>query len=123
MVTMVERRARSAPKKAVAQPISVASAAESDDTLAALKALRDRLARDLDNCRSGRDVAALSARLTAVLVEIETWRPPRTSIRDEIAAKRAKRRAAVAAESGASIPLRSPRRSQSRHEPATEEAD
>jgi hypothetical protein len=98
---MVERRARSAPKKAVAQHVLVASTAESGDTLAALKALRDRLAQDLDNCRSGRDVAALSARLTAVLLEINAWRPARTSVRDEIAAKRAKRRAAVAADGGA----------------------
>ena len=94
---MAERRVRGRPKKVVQQPISVASAAESGDTLAALKALRNRLARDLDECRSRRDVAALSARLADTLARIEAWKPDRTSVRDELAKKRAARRAAGAA--------------------------
>jgi len=94
---MVERRAQGWPKRAVAQPVLVASAAESGDTLAALKALRDKLAREIDECGSKRDLASLSRQLSAVLAQIEAWRPPRTSKRDELAAKRAARRAAVAA--------------------------
>jgi len=96
---MVEKRARGWPKRAVAQPISVASAAESGDHLAALCALRDKLAREIDSCGSKRDLASLSRQLTAVLAQIEAFRPPRISKRDEIAAKRARRRAAAFAES------------------------
>jgi hypothetical protein len=96
MVTMAERRVLGGPKKVVQQPISVASAAESGDTLAALKALRDKLAREIDNCGSKRDLAPLSRQLATVLAQIEAWRPPRASVRDEIAAKRTKRRAAAA---------------------------
>jgi hypothetical protein len=39
--------------------------------LATLKALRDRLASDLDLCASARDVASLSQRLMDVLVQID----------------------------------------------------
>lgn len=97
MVTMVEKRVRRRPKQAAARLISVGWAAESGDTLAALKALRDKLAREIDECGSKRDLASLSRQLSAVLAQIEAWRPPRTSKRDELAAKRAARRAAVAA--------------------------
>lgn len=93
---MAERRVLEWPQKVVQQPISVASAAESGDTYAALKALRDKLAREIDNCGSKRDLAPLSRQLATVLAQIEAWRPPRASVRDEIAAKRAKRRAAAA---------------------------
>jgi hypothetical protein len=96
MATMVEKRVREGPKTVVQQPISVASAAESGDRLSALKALRDKLAREIDECGSKRDLASLSRQLSAVLQQIEAWRPPRTSKRDELAAKRAARRAAVA---------------------------
>lgn len=94
---MVEKRVREGPKNVVRQHISVASAAESGDTLAALKALRYKLAREIDECGSKRDLASLSRQLSAVLAQIEAWRPPRTSKRDELAAKRAARRDAVAA--------------------------
>jgi hypothetical protein len=92
---MAEKRARGEPKIAVTQPISVAFAAESGDTLAALKALRDKLAREIDSCGSKRDLAPLSRQLATVLADIEAFRPPRTSKRDELAAKRARRRAAA----------------------------
>ena len=62
MVTVVEKRGRGRPKKVVQQAISVALAAESGDTLAALKALRDKLAREIDECGSKRDLASLSWR-------------------------------------------------------------
>lgn len=94
---MAERRDQREPKNVVAQHVLVASAAKSGDTLATLKALRDKLAREIDECGSKRDLASLSRQLSAVLAQIEAWRPPRTSKRDELAAKRAARRAAVAA--------------------------
>lgn len=52
-------------------PESIAAAAETDNRLTALKALRDRLARDLDDCSSSRDVASLSQRLMDVLSQID----------------------------------------------------
>ena len=42
------------------------------DRLQSLKALRDRLAVQIDQCDSGRDVASLSARLVEVLDKIAT---------------------------------------------------
>jgi len=93
---MLEKRGDGVPRRVVQQPISVASAAESDDTLVALKALRDKLARDIDECRSKRDIASLSRQLSTVLDKIEAWKPSRTAMRDQLAAKRAARRTAVA---------------------------
>lgn len=51
---------------------ALSGAAGSGDRLTALRALRDRLAMDLDVCDSARDVAALSQRLMDVLAQIET---------------------------------------------------
>jgi hypothetical protein len=59
MVTMVEKRVHGDPKNVVQQPISVHSATESGDTLATLRALRDKLAREIDECGSKLDLAAL----------------------------------------------------------------
>ncbi|MBX7433481.1 hypothetical protein JDV09_15375 [Mycobacterium sp. Y57] len=70
-----------------------------------LRALRDRLADELDECSSSRDVAALSARLADVLEQIE--KIPTTeqvSKADEIAERRAARRGA-----GSANPARAPR--------------
>jgi hypothetical protein len=97
---MTARRAARRPQTAAQQPISVASAAKTGDTLAALVALRDRLAQQLDETHSGRDTAALSRQLSAVLAQIEDRPKPVPSKRDEIAAKRAARLAAVAAAHG-----------------------
>lgn len=44
--------------------------------LEALRALRDRLADDIDKTRSARDVAALSRQLTEVLEQIDDLAPP-----------------------------------------------
>lgn len=63
------------------------------DRRASLEALRDTLATAIDNCDSLRDLAALSARLTDVLIQIESM--PATaevSPADEIAERRASRR-------------------------------
>lgn len=60
-----------------------------------LVALRDRLAAEIDQCESARDVAALSLRLMDVLEQIDSLEDasivkPSTAL-DEIAARRAKR--------------------------------
>lgn len=44
---------------------------------AALRALRDRLATEIDGCESSRDVAALSNRFQDVLREIDELEPPK----------------------------------------------
>jgi hypothetical protein len=51
--------------------VSIAEAASTGERLKALGALRDRLAVDLDECGSARDVAALSQRLMDVLKQID----------------------------------------------------
>jgi hypothetical protein len=68
---MTEKRASKAARIALRQRVSVASAAASEDYLTALTALRDRLAIELDITQSKRDIATLSARLSAVLAQIE----------------------------------------------------
>lgn len=63
------------------------------DRLASLMALRDRLAADLDEATTARDVAPLVLRLTDVLEQIDSMPTSRqVSAADEIAARRAKRR-------------------------------
>lgn len=66
--------------------------------LDALKALRKKLATQIDECESGRDLAALAGRLQSVLAEIDevakaTSAGP-ASPADDLAAKRAARRRA-----------------------------
>ena len=64
-----------------------------NDYRASLVALRDFLARQLDQCESLRDVASLSARLSAVLADIEALpNKAEVSAADEIAQRRASRR-------------------------------
>jgi hypothetical protein len=90
---MTKRRASGTLKTTACQRVSVARAAESGDSLAALTALRDRLAHQLDETRSARDVASLSRQLSAVLAQIENTPKREPSLRNEIAAKRARRQA------------------------------
>ena len=81
------------------QPESVASAVLSDDRRLSLVALRDTLAAAIDRCESMRDLAALSARLSDVLAQIEML-TPRVEVGDavdEITARRAARGAGPAA--------------------------
>jgi hypothetical protein len=54
--------------------VTLSEATASDDRLTALVALRDRLAADLDNTKSARDVASLSQRLLDTLEQIDTLR-------------------------------------------------
>ena len=75
--------------------MNLADAAASGDRIAALQALRDRLAQELDRCESSRDVAALASRLQSVLAELDTIAPPigaETPL-DVLRARRAERRA------------------------------
>lgn len=64
-------------------PESLASVAASGSRLDTLRALRDYLADALDQTASARDQAALSARLTDVLAQIEDLTPPEEESRDE----------------------------------------
>jgi hypothetical protein len=55
---------------------TLADVASRGDRLETLRALRDRLARELDLTASARDVAALSRQLTDVLQQIEDLTDP-----------------------------------------------
>lgn len=51
-------------------------AAKSGDKRATLIALRDKLAETIENCESGRDMAANSKRLMEVMAELENLPEP-----------------------------------------------
>lgn len=51
-------------------------AVKSGDKRETLIALRDRIAETIDNCESGRDMAANSKRLMEVISELETLPDP-----------------------------------------------
>ncbi len=51
-------------------------AAKSGDKRATLIALRDKLAETIENCESGRDMAANSKRLMEVMAELEALPDP-----------------------------------------------
>jgi hypothetical protein len=73
--------------------VSLEQTVVSGDYRASLTALRDFLARELDDCDSKRDAATLAARLQAVLADIEAIpKKSEVSAADEIAARRASRR-------------------------------
>ena len=74
---------------------SVHEAAVTGDRLKTLRALRDHLAVAIDGCDSMRDLAALSRQLTDVVAQIDALDPPKTetSPADEVAQRRARRRA------------------------------
>lgn len=71
--------------------MTLASSARSGDRLAALRDLRNLLARQIQKCESPRDLAALSGRLQSVLAEIAQLEPakPKGDSIDEIAQRRA----------------------------------
>ena len=58
-------------------------AAASGNRRATLEALRDKIASSIQDCESGRDVAALSKRLMEVMGELDTL--PQPSDDDELA--------------------------------------
>jgi len=69
------------------------TAAESGDVRATLVALRNRLAREIEASESGRDIAALSNKLTDVLDRLEALPGGEESTAaDEIAKRREQRR-------------------------------
>ena len=74
--------------------------AASEGELSALRALRDDLARQLEDCESGRDYAALSLRFMDALeriTELESRAPKQEGTKyDELARRRAARRAGAA---------------------------
>jgi hypothetical protein len=75
--------------------VSVADVCVSGDRLAALEALRDRLAQEVDQCVNPRDLPALVLRLTDVLSQIDDLpASQKASVADEIAQRRAARRGA-----------------------------
>jgi hypothetical protein len=65
------------------------------DEMSALTALRDRLAVEVDECRSRRDLAALSRQFMLVVGRLSELQKPVGSRIDEIAKRRARRQAAV----------------------------
>ncbi len=56
---------------------SLVDAAKSGDKRATLMALRDKLAQTIENCDSGRDMAANSKRLMEVMAELEAMPDPK----------------------------------------------
>jgi hypothetical protein len=85
-------------KVVVSDAVLVTSAAGSGDVLAALMALRDWLALELDACRRPRDIAVLSARLTDVLARIDAaersrgGQPRSAAADDDVRAELARKR-------------------------------
>lgn len=70
-------------------------AAKSGDKRATLIALRDKLAETIENCESGRDMAANSKRLMEVMAELESLPDPaeiKKSKHDRLKEKREKRK-------------------------------
>lgn len=57
---------------------SLLDAAQSGDKRATLIALRDKIAATIENCESGRDIAANSKRLMEVMAEIDELPDPNT---------------------------------------------
>lgn len=78
--------------------MSLKESASTGDRLAALRDLRDLLARSIEECESLRDMAALSGRFQAVLEDISKLEGPKEvgDGVDEIAQRRAARRAGSA---------------------------
>lgn len=56
---------------------NLVNAAKSGDKRATLIALRDKIAATIDNCESGRDMAANSKRLMEVMAELEALPDPK----------------------------------------------
>ena len=75
--------------------MDMAEAAASGDRVQALRQLRDTLATAIDECESGRDLAALSRQMTEVLALLEKAAPPESkgTPLDELASRRAGRSA------------------------------
>lgn len=78
------------------RPKTLAVAAKTGDRLEALRVLRDTIARAIDTCESGRDLAALSRQLTDVLAQIAALAPKiEVDVVDEISERRSRRRSST----------------------------
>ncbi len=77
---------------------SIVDAAATGEQLATLRAVRDQIAADLEVCAAMRDRTALYARLVDVIARIDELAPaaPKGDTVDEIARRRAARRASAA---------------------------
>lgn len=78
---------------------TVVGAVKTNDRAKALTALRNRIARSIDECDSMRDLAALSRQLTDVLRQLEELQPAPAAVGspvDEVSKRRAARGAAPA---------------------------
>ena len=62
--------------------MDLVSAAASGDRKATLIALRDAIARTIQSCESGRDMASLSKRLMEVMDELDAIAEPEDDCRD-----------------------------------------
>ena len=74
--------------------MNLVEAAKSGNKRDTLIALRDKLAETIDNCESGRDMAANSKRLMEVMAELESLPDPeeiKISKHDRLKEKREKR--------------------------------
>lgn len=67
---------------------ALADAAANNDRRQTLIALRNSLAETIDDCESGRDMAALSKRLMEVMAELDTIPNPDDSKRSAVQSKR-----------------------------------
>ena len=75
---------------------TLSEAAAGNDRRDTLVALRDKLARTIDDCESGRDIAALSKRLMEVMAELDALPDPNKAANPvQAARKKARERAAV----------------------------
>jgi uncharacterized membrane protein len=74
--------------------VSVSEAAESGKRSAVLEALRSRLAAEIDDCDNPKELPALVLRLTDVVEQLDSMpTSEQVSAADEIAERRAARRA------------------------------
>lgn len=74
--------------------MNLVEAAKSGNKRDTLIALRDKLAETIDNCESGRDMAANSKRLMEVMAELESLPDPseiKVSKHDRLKERREKR--------------------------------
>lgn len=74
----------------MARPKKVATAARSGSRRDTLIALRDHLAKRIDECESGRDSAALTKRLMEVMDELETLPDPNAKTKTAVEIAREK---------------------------------
>lgn len=79
--------------------MTIRESAASGDRVAALRDLRDLLAKQIEVCESGRDLASLSGRFQAVIAEIaelDGATEEKGDVIDEIAKRRNARRTSAA---------------------------